>query len=80
MAVVGVAVLGGVELDGNAVGLAYLLAASACWAAYIVVGSHVAQARPGVAGLGVGLAVGALALTPFGAPGSGPVWASAARS
>jgi inner membrane transporter RhtA len=76
LAVIGVAVLGGVELDGNATGMAYLLAASACWAAYIVVGSRVAHARPGVAGLGVGLAIGAVALTPFGAPGSGPVWSS----
>ncbi len=76
LAVIGVAVLGGVELDGNATGMAYLLAASACWAAYIVVGSRVAHARPGVAGLGVGMAIGAVALTPFGAPGSGPVWTS----
>ena len=76
LAVVGVVVLGGVELDGNAAGMAYLLAASACWAAYIVVGSRVAQAREGVAGLGVALAIGALALTPFGAPGSSVVWTS----
>ena len=73
-AVVGVVVLGGVELDGNAAGIGWLLAASACWAAYIVVGSRVAQARPGVAGLGVGLAIGAVALAPFGAPGSAEVW------
>jgi inner membrane transporter RhtA len=76
LAVAGVVVLGRVELDGNAAGLAWLLAASACWALYIVVGSRVAQARPGVAGLGVGLAIGAVALVPFGAPGSGPVWTS----
>jgi inner membrane transporter RhtA len=76
LAVAGVVVLGRVELDGNVAGLAWLLAASACWALYIVVGSRVAQARPGVAGLGVGLAIGAVALVPFGAPGSGPVWTS----
>ena len=40
-------VLGGLELDGNAAGIGYLLAASTCWAAYIVVGSRVAQQRPG---------------------------------
>ena len=28
----------------------------------------------GVAGLGVGLGVGAVVMTPIGAPGSGPVW------
>jgi len=76
LAVVGVTVLGGVELDGNAVGMAWLLAASACWAAYIVIGSRVAQARSGVGSLGVGLAVGAIVLIPFGAPGSGDVWTS----
>ena len=76
IAVVGVVVLGGVELGDNAAGIGWLLAASACWAGYILVGSRVAQARPGVGGLGVGLAIGAIALTPFGAPGSGVVWAS----
>ena len=43
---------------------------------YIVVGSRVAQLDRGVAGLGVGLAIGAVVMTPVGAPGSGPVWAS----
>lgn len=74
LAVVGVVVLGGVEIGDNAAGIAWLLAASACWAAYILVGSRVAQQHTGMAGLGVGLAIGALALTPFGAPGSGDVW------
>ncbi len=76
LAALGVAVLGGVELSGNTVGLAFLLIASACWAAYIVVGARVAQLGRGVAGLGIGLAIGALVLTPIGAPGSGPVWTS----
>jgi inner membrane transporter RhtA len=76
LAVAGVAVLGGVELDGNAVGMAWLLAASACWAAYIVIGSRVANQGRGVTGLGVGLAIGAVVLIPFGAPGSGDVWTS----
>lgn len=75
-AAIGVGVLGGVELRGNAVGLAFILAASACWAAYIVVGSRVAQLGRGVAGLGIGLGVGAVALTPIGVPWSGPVWTS----
>jgi inner membrane transporter RhtA len=76
LAVGGVLVLGGLELDGNAAGVGWLLAASACWAVYIVIGSRVAQDRSGLAGLGVGLAIGAVVLTPFGAPGSGPVWTS----
>ena len=76
LAAIGVVVLGGRELDGNAAGIGYLLATSSCWAAYIVIGSRVARQRPGVSGLGVGLAIGALVLTPFGAPGSGEVWSS----
>ena len=63
-------VLGGVEIGDNTVGLLWILGASTMWAAYIVVGSRVAQVGRGVAGLGVGMAVGALVLTPIGAPGS----------
>ena len=76
LAVVGVATLGGVEVGDNTVGLVYILISSALWATYIVAGSRVAQVRPGVAGLGVGLAIGAVVITPVGAPGSGPVWLS----
>jgi inner membrane transporter RhtA len=75
-AVGGVIVLGRGEIDGNAIGLLFILLASAMWAAYIVVGSRVAQLDRGVAGLGIGLAIGALVMTPVGAPWSGPVWAS----
>ena len=74
-AVVGVCVLGGVEVgDGNTAGLVFILLASALWAAYIVFGSSVAQGDRGVAGLGLGLAIGTIATTPIGAPWSGPVW------
>ncbi len=74
-AVVGVGVLGGVEIDdGNTAGLVFILLASAMWAAYIVIGSHVAKVDRGVAGLGLGLAIGTIATTPIGAPWSGPVW------
>ncbi len=76
LAVIGVVTLGGVELGDNALGVAFILASSALWAAYIVVGSRVAQVRSGVAGLGVGLAIGTVMITPIGAPGSGPVWVS----
>jgi inner membrane transporter RhtA len=74
LAALGVVVLGGVEMSGNAAGLGFLLAASACWAAYIVVGARVAKLDRGVAGLGIGLAIGALVITPIGLPGSGAVW------
>lgn len=76
LAIMGVVTLGGVELGDNALGVAFLLMASAMWAAYIVVGSRVARVRSGVAGLGIGLAIGSLVLTPVGAPWSGPVWLS----
>jgi inner membrane transporter RhtA len=77
LAALGVVVLGGVELGGNTEGVLWLLAASSLWAVYIVFASRVALIGRGVAGLGIGLAIGAVALTPFGAPGSGPVWTSA---
>lgn len=76
LAVVGVTTLGGVEIGDNTLGVVFILISSALWAAYIVFGSRVAQVRSGVAGLGVGLAIGAVAITPVGAPGSGHVWLS----
>lgn len=76
LAVIGVVTLGGVEVDDNTLGVVFILISSAMWAAYIVFGSRVAQVRPGVAGLGVGLAIGAVVIAPAGAPWSGPVWLS----
>ena len=72
----GVVVLGGVEIGDNTVGVLWILATSALWATYIVVGSRVAQVGRGVAGLGIGLAMGALVLAPIGAPSSGPIFSS----
>ena len=76
LTIAGVATLGGVEVGDNALGVVFVLAASAMWATYIVVGSRIAQIGRGLAPLAVGLSIGALALTPIGAPWSGPVWAS----
>ena len=78
LAVGGVATLGGVEIGDNVLGIVFILGASAMWAAYIVAGSRIAQLGRGLGPLAVGLSIGALALTPFGAPWSGPVWASPA--
>ena len=75
-AIVGVVVLGGVEVADNLDGLFFILLASALWAGYIVLGSRVAQVDRGVAGLGLGLCIGAVVTTPIGAPWSGPVWLS----
>ncbi len=70
----GVIVLGGVEVDDNLIGLVFILLASAMWAAYIVIGARVAQVDRGVAGLGLGLAIGAVVIAPIGAPWSAGVW------
>ena len=48
------------EIGGEPAGVAFILASSACWAAYIVVGSRVAVSSSGVDGLAVGLAIGSL--------------------
>ncbi len=75
--IAGVVTLGGVELGQNSLGLLFIGISSALWAAYIVIGSKVANGRPGLAGLGVGMVIGTIVLTPIGAPGSGHVWTSA---
>jgi len=74
IAALGVVILGGTEIGDNPWGLVFILAASAMWAIYIVVGATVARLDRNMAGLGVGLGIGAMVMTPIGAPGSGPVW------
>jgi inner membrane transporter RhtA len=75
-AIVGVLILGGTEIDDNVVGLFFIFLASLMWAAYIVIGSRVARLDRGISGLGIGLAIGAVAIAPIGAPGSLDVWLS----
>ena len=75
LAAIGVATLSGVELGGEPWGIAFILAASALWAAYIVLGRRVAHLDRGMAGLGVGLAIGSLGVLPFGVKGSSEVFA-----
>lgn len=65
LATCGVAVLGGVELGDQPLGLFFILCASAMWAMYIVLGSRVARTDRGVEGLGYGLVIGALVIAPF---------------
>lgn len=74
LAVVGVIILGGTEIADNAWGMFFILAASAMWAIYILAGAKVARLNRQMAGLGIGLGIGAIAMTPIGAPWSGPVW------
>lgn len=74
LAAVGVVVLSGLEIGDEPSGLLFILAASAMWAAYIVIGAKVARLDRGVAGLGVGLGFAVVMLAPVGVPGSGEVW------
>lgn len=74
LAVIGVLVLSGVEIDNEPLGLLFIFGASAMWAAYILIGRNVASLDRGAGGLAVAMFVGAIVLTPFGAPGSGPAW------
>ncbi len=74
LAVAGVMVLGGVEIDTEPLGLVYILAASAMWAAYIMIGRHVAAQDRGLSGLALGMVFGSIVLTPIGVIDSGPVW------
>jgi inner membrane transporter RhtA len=68
----GVLLLSQVQTD--VAGLLFVLAASAAWAGYIVLGGHVARLHRGLDGLAVGLGLGALLLAPAGAARSGPAW------
>ena len=71
MAAAGVALL---SFSGGAVttlGLLFALGAAAGWASYIVLGQRVGRLVPGADGLAFALAVGGLALLPFGIAGGG---------
>ncbi len=72
LAVGGVALLADVQLEGNPLGVAFALAAAACWAAYIVLGSRVSAGGDGVDGLAAGMVLGALATAPFAGPAAVP--------
>ncbi|MFM8312513.1 MAG: EamA family transporter [Ilumatobacteraceae bacterium] len=76
LAAVGVAILSGVEIGGDALGVLYIFGAAAMWATYIVLGRRVAALDRGLDGLGVGLLIGAAALVPFGAGSAGEVLGS----
>jgi inner membrane transporter RhtA len=73
LAASGVAILSGVEIGGEPLGIFFIFCASAMWAAYIVVGRKVATLDRGLSGLGMGLAIGSLVIAPFGLAGSSTV-------
>ncbi len=63
----GVVVLAGVEAEGTMRGVAFALLAGMFWAGYIVLGHRVARGPAAVDGLGLGMLVGAAAISGFGA-------------
>jgi inner membrane transporter RhtA len=77
--VAGVGLLSGLHFSGNAVSVAWALAAGVGWAGYIVFGHRIALAaelRP-QDGLAAGLAIGALVLAPAFAWHAGPAFTHA---
>ena len=71
----GVALLG-VGLSTDWIGVAWALAAGACWGGYVVLGAAVSGQRGGAGGLAVAMAFAAIVAAPVGAPGSESAWTS----
>ncbi len=76
IATLGVLILVGVQSDGTLLGVVFALLAGAMWAGYIVLGHRVARDGPAVDGLGVGMLIGALAISPLGIGGVGDAFLS----
>jgi len=76
LAVLGVALLSGVRLEGSPAGVALALGAGALWAGYVVLGHRVAAERAlrPRDGLAVGMLAGAVVLAPFLVGTTGPAW------
>ncbi len=71
LAVSGVVVLAGVESEGTVRGVAFALLAGVFWAGYILLGHRVARSPASLDGLGLGMLVGAVVISPFGATAVG---------
>ncbi len=80
LALAGVVSISGFGLDlgapGVGAGIAWVLAAAALWAGYIVLGQRIAQTRSGVTNLALGCAAGSLVFAPFLAHGGVAVFSS----
>lgn len=80
LALGGVVAIGGLGLDlgaaGIGAGIAWILAAAALWAGYIVLGQRIASQRSGITNLALGCTAGALVWAPVLAPGGAPVFSS----
>lgn len=72
IAAMGVVILAGVQAEGTLRGVAFALLAGGFWAGYIVLGHRVARQGTAIDGLGVGMLIGAVAISPFGVTGLTP--------
>ncbi len=77
LAVGGVVALAGFAPPEAQLGALFSLIAGALWAGYIVLGHRVARAGMAVDGLGVGMLIGALVISPAGIGGDGGLGAAA---
>lgn len=66
LSLIGVVVLAGLQAEGTATGVVFALLAGGFWASYIVLGHRVARRDLSVDGLGVGMLIGAIVISPFG--------------
>lgn len=69
LASIGVALLAEVSPEGSATGVVFALAAGSLWALYILLGSHVARSNAHMDGLGIGMMIGAIVISPAGLDG-----------
>jgi inner membrane transporter RhtA len=76
LAACGVVLLtGGTGGHSDLAGVAFAVAAGACWAAYILLSQRVGRRFDGMSGLAIALAVGSLVLAPYGvAAGGSDLW------
>lgn len=66
LAVVGVAILSGVELGDEPLGVLFILLAATAWAVHIVSGAKVARGHSGIDGLAMAFVFGTIFTIPFG--------------
>ena len=71
VAVIGVAILSGVELSGEPLGVLFIFIAAIFWGIHIVYAGKVANAHGGLDGLAMSFIFGALLTFPMGAPDIG---------
>jgi inner membrane transporter RhtA len=71
LAAAGVSLLGSPSVDLDPVGIAFALAAAACWASYILIGKRLGESWPLLDGLTLAMAFAALVMTPLGVASAG---------